>query len=38
MVGVLVDQIDGMEDTWEDILEIVRRHSIDTHRDELLGE
>ena len=38
MVGVLVDQVDGMEDTWEDILEAVRRHSIDTHKDALLGE
>ena len=23
MVGILVDQVDGMEDTWEDILELV---------------
>ena len=38
MVGVLVDQIDGIEDTWEDILEVVRQHSIDTHKVALLGE
>jgi hypothetical protein len=38
MVGVLVDQIDGMEDTWEYILEVVRQHSIDTHKDALLTE
>ena len=38
MVGVLVDQIDGMEDTWEDILEVVWQHSIDTHKDALLTE
>jgi hypothetical protein len=38
MVGVLVDQIDGMEDTWEYILEVVRQHSIDSHKDALLTE
>ena len=38
MVGALVDQIDGMEDTWEAILEAVRQHSSDTHKDALLTE
>jgi hypothetical protein len=38
MVGVLMDQIDGMEDTWEDILAVVRRRLIDTPKDALLGE
>jgi hypothetical protein len=38
MVGVLVDKIDDMEDTWEDILEVVRQHSIDTQKDTLLKE
>ena len=35
MVGILVDKIDDMEDTWEDVLEIVRQHSIDTRKDTL---
>jgi hypothetical protein len=35
MVGVLVDKIEDMEDTWEDVLEIVRQHSIDTRKDTL---
>jgi hypothetical protein len=38
MVGILVDKIDDMEDTWEDVLEIVRQHSIDTRKDTLLKE
>ena len=38
MVGALVDQIDGMEDTWEAILEAVRQHSSDTHKDAPLTE
>jgi hypothetical protein len=38
MVGVLVDKIDDMEDTWEDVLEVVRQHSIDTRKDMLLKE
>ena len=35
MVGVLVDKIEDMEDTWEDVLEVVRQHSIDTRKDTL---
>jgi hypothetical protein len=38
MVGVLVDKIEDMEDTWEDVLEVVRQHSIDTRKDTLLKE
>ena len=38
MVGALVDQIDGMEDTWEAILEVIRQHSINTHKNALLRE
>ena len=30
MVGVLLDQIDGMDDAWDNILTLVGRHSMDT--------
>ena len=35
MVGVLVDQIDDMEDSWDDITEIVHRCPVDIHNDAL---
>ena len=38
MVGVLVDQIDGMEDTWDNIIKIVHQYSIDTHKNSLMME
>ena len=38
MVGVLVDQIDGMEDTWDNIIKIVHQYQIDTHKDSLVME
>ena len=38
MVGVLVDQIDGMEDTWDNIIKIVHQYPIDTHKDSLVME
>ena len=35
MVGVLMDQVDGMDNTWEDILVVVERHLIDKREDAL---
>ena len=38
MVGVLMDQVNGIEDMWEDILAVIRCHSIDTRKDALFTE
>ena len=38
MVDVLAEQMEGMEDTWDSILEIVRACSINTSQDTLFGE
>ena len=37
-VGILLDQVDGMENAWEDILELVQQFSIDTRKSAILGE
>ena len=36
MVGVQVDQIDDMEDSWDNIMEIIHRCPVDVHNDALM--
>jgi hypothetical protein len=38
MIGVMVDQIDAMEDLWEDIIEIVNQYPVDINNDTLVTE
>ena len=38
MVDVLAEQMEGMEDTWDNILENVWACSINTSQDTLFGE
>ena len=38
MVGVLMDQVDDMDNMWEDILVVVERHLIDKREDALFSQ
>ena len=37
MRDTLTDQMEGMEETWYNVLRSVRQHSIDTNRDTVFG-
>ena len=36
MMGIMVDQMDAMEDLWDDIIEIVHQYPIDIYTNQLL--
>ena len=38
MRDILKDQMEGMEETWDNLLGSIRLHSIDTDRDAVFGE
>ena len=38
MVGIMVDQMEAMEDLWDDIIEIFHQYPIDIYNDTLVTE